>query len=136
MTHPPSALFRLRRVAAALALMSLAACSNPFASDDEDPNEDPFAGRTAASIYAEGEQRLNDGDETGAAETFEELERVHPYSEWAKRAMIMAAFSYYQGQEFDRAISAAERYLSFFPSAPDAAFFTLTPPRSSSNPSS
>ena len=91
MTHPPSALFRLRRVAAALALMSLAACSNPFASDDEDPNEDPFAGRTAASIYAEGEQRLNDGDETGAAETFEELERVHPYSEWAKRAMIMAS---------------------------------------------
>ncbi|MEM1315495.1 MAG: outer membrane protein assembly factor BamD [Pseudomonadota bacterium] len=110
------------RLAALAAVLALAACSNPFSDDAPDPNADPFAGQTAAAIYAQGEQRLNDGDEVGAAETFEELERVHPYSEWAKRAMIMAAFSYYQGQEFDRAISAAERYLSFFPSDPDAAY--------------
>ncbi|MEO1688133.1 MAG: outer membrane protein assembly factor BamD [Pseudomonadota bacterium] len=112
----------LRALAAAVAALALAACSNPFSSSDDDPLADPFAGRSAAEIYAEGEQRLNDGDEIGAAETFEELERVHPYSEWAKRSMIMAAFAYYQGQDFPQAIAAAERYLDFFPSDPDAAY--------------
>jgi outer membrane protein assembly factor BamD len=106
------------RLALALSLvLGLAACS-----DDPSPNEDAFAGRSAASIYAEGEALLNDGEPVQAAETFEELERVHPYSEWSKRAMIMAAYGFYQGQAFDRAISAAQRYIDFFPADPDAAY--------------
>lgn len=108
----------IRFAFAALALASLAACSG----GDDDPYSDPYANRSAADIYAEGEQLLNDGDETEAAHVFEELERVHPYSEWSKRAMIMAAYSYYQGGEYDEAVSAAQRYISFFPSDPDAAY--------------
>jgi outer membrane protein assembly factor BamD len=106
------------RLALALSLvLGLAACS-----DDADPNEDLYAGRSAASIYQEGEALLNDGEPIQAAETFEELERVHPYSEWSKRAMIMAAYGFYQGQAFDRAIAAAQRYIDFFPADPDAAY--------------
>ena len=52
----------------------------------------------------------------------EELERVHPYSEWAKRAMIMSAFAYYQATEFDRARLAAQRYIDFFPSDAEAPY--------------
>ena len=105
------------RFALAFALLAgLAACST---GDEE---ADPFAGRSAVSIYREGEAQLNDGDPVQAAETFEELERIHPYSEWSRRAMIMAAFGFYQGQEFDRAISAAQRYIDFFPADPDAAW--------------
>jgi outer membrane protein assembly factor BamD len=108
----------LRYAFLAAAAFALAACS----SDDEDAFADPYAGRSAASIYQEGEAQLNEGEPVQAGETFEELERVHPYSEWAKRAMIMAAYSYYQATEFDRAIGAAERYLSFFPSDPDSPY--------------
>ena len=102
-----------------LALTALAACSS---GKEDDPFYDPYAGRTAASIYSEGESQLNSGEPVDAAHTFEELERVHPYSEWSKRSMIMAAFSYYQGREYDSAIAAAQRYISFFPSDPDAAY--------------
>ena len=107
-----------RPALALMALLALGACS----SDEDDPFYDAYAGRTAASIFQEGEAQLNAGEPTDAAHTFEELERVHPYSEWAKRSMIMAAYAYYQGAEYDSAISAAQRYISFFPSDPDAAY--------------
>ena len=110
--------FSPARLALALVLATMAACSD----DDKDPFYDPYAGRSAAEIYAEGEALLNAGDEMQAAQAFEELERVHPYSEWSKRAMIMAAFSYYQAGEFDSAVAAAQRYISFFPSDPEAAY--------------
>ncbi|SET28741.1 outer membrane protein assembly factor BamD [Oceanicella actignis] len=103
----------------AAAILALSACSS---GGDKDPFADPYAGRSAASIYQEAEAQLNDGDPVKAGETFEELERVHPYSEWARRAMIMAAFAYYQGAEFDRAIAAAQRFLDFFPSDPDSPY--------------
>ena len=108
----------IRHFLAVLALLALAACSG----GDEPTGPDRFAGRGAADIYAEGERLLNDGEPVQAAETFEELERIHPYSEWAKRAMIMAAFAYYQAQEFDRAILAAQRYIDFFPADQDAPY--------------
>ncbi|MGM0583075.1 MAG: outer membrane protein assembly factor BamD [Pseudomonadota bacterium] len=108
----------IRLALAAFALLALTACS----SDDDDPYADPYAGRGAAELFAEGEALLNEGQEEDAAKTFEELERVHPYSEWAKRSMIMAAFAYYQGGLFDEAVAAAERYISFFPADPDAAY--------------
>lgn len=100
------------------ALLTLAACSGK----SDDPYYDPYDGRTAGSIYSEGEAKLNDGEPIEAAQAFEELERVHPYSEWSKRAMIMAAYSYYQGRQYDSAVAAAQRYISFFPSDADAAY--------------
>ncbi|MGR3783619.1 MAG: outer membrane protein assembly factor BamD, partial [Albimonas sp.] len=73
----------IRRPALALmAVMALAACSD---DGSDDPFYDPYSQRTAASIFAEGEAQLNDGEPVDAAQTFEELERVHPYSEWSKR---------------------------------------------------
>jgi outer membrane protein assembly factor BamD len=109
----------LRPTLAALALtLALAACSN----GGDDPFADPYEERTAASIFAEGEQLLNEGDEEAAAETFEALERVHPASEWAKRAMMMAAFAYYQGGDYDQAVAAAQRYIQWYPADTDAAY--------------
>ena len=69
----------LRIALIAAAAFALAACSD----DDEGFAEDPYAGRSAASIYQEGEALLNEGEPISAGETFEELERVHPYSEWS-----------------------------------------------------
>ncbi len=109
----------LRFVLAAAAALMLTACSSDKKKDEF---YDPYAGRSAASIYQEGEQLLNDGNPVAAGEVFEELERVHPYSEWSRRAMIMAAFSYYQAAEFNRAITAGQRFLDFFPSDPDSPY--------------
>lgn len=109
----------LRPTLAALALtLALGACSN----GGDDPFADPYEERSAASIFAEGEQLLNEGDEEAAAETFEALERVHPASEWAKRAMMMAAFAYYQGGDYDQAVAAAQRYIQWYPADTDAAY--------------
>jgi outer membrane protein assembly factor BamD len=108
----------LRLAPIAILTLVLAACSGK----EDDPFADPYAGRSAASIYAEAEVLLNDGDAVASGEMLEELERVHPYSEWAKRAMIMSAFAYYQATEFDRARLAAQRYIDFFPSDAEAPY--------------
>ncbi len=102
----------------ALLAISIAGCS--WFEDDEE-YVDPYAGRAASDIYAEGQALLADGDSAEAGKTFEELERVHPYSEWAKRAMIMAAVSYYDAELYEQSRQAALRFLDFFPSDPDAA---------------
>ena len=46
-----------------------------------------------------------------AAKAFEEVDREHPYSEWATRAEMMAAYAYYMSNQYDDAISAAKRYI-------------------------
>jgi outer membrane protein assembly factor BamD len=103
----------------ALLAISLAGCS--WFGDDEE-YVDPYAGRSAADIYQEGQALLDDGDSEEAGKVFEELERVHPYSEWAKRAMLKAAVSYYDAQLYERSRQAALRFLDFFPSDPDAPY--------------
>ncbi len=103
----------------ALLAISLAGCSW---FDDDDDYVDPYAGRSAEEIFAEGQAYLDDGQPTEAGKTFEELERVHPYSEWAKRAMIMAAVSYYDAELYEQARQAALRFLDFFPGDENAAY--------------
>jgi outer membrane protein assembly factor BamD len=57
-----------------------------------------------------------------AAKEFEEVERQHPYSTWASRALVMAAYSYYEANKYDEAILAAKRYIALHPGGADAAY--------------
>lgn len=57
-----------------------------------------------------------------AATTFTEVERLYPYSEWAKRSVIMSAFAYHQAKLYEESRSAAQRYLDFYPADEDAAY--------------
>ncbi len=57
-----------------------------------------------------------------AAKTFTEVERLYPYSEWAKRSVIMAAYAYKQAGEYEESRAAAQRYLDFYPASEDAAY--------------
>lgn len=50
-----------------------------------------------------------------AAQVFGEVERQHPYSEWARRAQLMSAYAHYRGRDYDDAILAAERFLALHP---------------------
>src|ERR1700692_331359 len=111
-----------RAVALFVVLAPLGACStigDLFASkDDEAVVEEP-----ADKLYNEGLYLLNDKKEfKSAAKKFEEVDRQHPYSDWARKSLIMSAFAYYEGGDYDESINAAKRYVTLHPGSPDAAY--------------
>ncbi|RMH39418.1 MAG: outer membrane protein assembly factor BamD [Alphaproteobacteria bacterium] len=77
---------------------------------------------TPQEIYLRGEEQLAAGREKDAATTFAEIERLYPYSEWAKRALIMTAFAYHKAKDYENARAAAQRYIDFYPADEDAAY--------------
>jgi outer membrane protein assembly factor BamD len=57
-----------------------------------------------------------------AAALFDEVERQHPYSPWARRAQLMSAFSYYVAEDYNKSIESAQRFLSIHPGNKDAPY--------------
>ena len=96
------------RAAAAVAAVSLAACS----SGDE---EEVFIERPADVIYLEAAQTLDAEEFAVAANLFDEVERQHPYSPWATRAQLMAAYAHYLDLDYDEAILALNRFIRLHP---------------------
>ena len=82
----------------------------------------PLEEQDAATIFQQAEAQLERGDPDDAAALFIEVERLHPYSEWASRALIMAAFAYHADEDYENARIAAQRYLDFYPGEEDAAY--------------
>jgi outer membrane protein assembly factor BamD len=82
----------------------------------------PLEELDAATIYQRAEAQLERGDADDAAALFIEVERLHPYSEWASRGLIMAAFAYHADEDYENARMAAQRYLDFYPGEEDAAY--------------
>jgi outer membrane protein assembly factor BamD len=85
-------------------------------------NTVPLEDLDAATIYQQAEAELEAGQPDDAAALFIEVERLHPYSEWASRALIMAAFAYHEDEDYENARIAAQRYLDFYPGEEDAAY--------------
>jgi len=106
----------VRLLALALVVVALPACSF-FGKEDVIP-DDP-----ADKLYNEGLYLLNQKkDYKQAAKRFEEVDRQHPYSEWARKALIMSAYAHYEGTSYDDSVSAAKRYVTLHPGSPDAAY--------------
>jgi len=82
----------------------------------------PLDNFTAEEIYQRGEYELANRQPDDAAYYFGEIERLYPYSEWAKRALIMQAFAYHKDRDYPNSRASAQRYLDFFPSEEDAAY--------------
>jgi outer membrane protein assembly factor BamD len=57
-----------------------------------------------------------------AAEKFREVERIYPYSDWAKRALIMQVFSYHKDKSYENVVSAANRFIEFHPNDKDVPY--------------
>jgi outer membrane protein assembly factor BamD len=77
----------------------------------------------AEKLYNEGVYYLNEKhDPKAAAKKFEEVDRQHPYSEWARKSLLMSAYSYYDAKNYDETISSAKRYISLHPGTSDAAY--------------
>jgi outer membrane protein assembly factor BamD len=116
------ALRMLARLALMLPLLACAAgCStwsSMFPEKEEVAPDEP-----AEKLYNEGVYYLNEKQNPkSAAKKFEEVDRQHPYSDWARKALLMNAFALYQAKSYDEAITAAKRYISLHPGTPDAAY--------------
>lgn len=81
-----------------------------------------FENFTAEQIFERAEYDLAQNDPDLAAEVFGEVERLYPYSEWAKRALIMQAYSYHQAKDYENSRGAAQRFIDFYPTDEDAAY--------------
>ncbi len=104
-----------RVFAFALIAVAFAACATD--KDLTIPDE------PADKLYNEGLYLLQQKkDFKEAAKKFEEVDRQHPYSDWARKALLMQAYSYYEAKEYDDTIVAAKRYVSMHPGSQDAAY--------------
>ena len=79
-------------------------------------------GDPVAELYNSGLSKLNAGSYKAAAKSFAEVERQHPYSKWATKALLMQAFAYYQLNSYDDAINSANRFITLHPGHRDSAY--------------
>jgi outer membrane protein assembly factor BamD len=84
--------------------------------------EAPYVERPVEQIYADAWRRIDDRDWENAAKQFDEVERQHPYSVWARRAMLMSAFCYYQANKYTDATNTADQYISLHPGSKEVAY--------------
>lgn len=82
-------------------------------------NEEVQEEQSVDVLYNKATQALADESYIEATKYFDEVERQHPYSEWATRAQLMAAYSSYEGQQYDEAIIALDRFIELHPGHKD-----------------
>jgi outer membrane protein assembly factor BamD len=92
-------------------------------SGDKDKDKAPeYVERPVDQIYADAWKRIVQDDWVGAAKQFDEVERQHPYSIWARRAMLMSAYSYYKANRYSDAISGADSYIQLHPGSKEVSY--------------
>ncbi len=102
---------------AALAALSLTACAARKKKTNISYEERPVE-----LLYSTGAERMDGRHWSEAAQYFDEVERQHPYSEWARRSILMQAFAHYQANAYEDAIGDADRFISLYPGNPSAAY--------------
>ncbi|WP_438278521.1 outer membrane protein assembly factor BamD [Nitrobacter sp.] len=86
-------------------------------------DEQTFSDEPADKLYNEGLFLMNNSkDLKGATKKFDEVDREHPYSEWARKSLLMSAYASYQAGDYDTCIGSASRYVTLHPGSPDAAY--------------
>ena len=108
-----SGLVLMAAAAAALTISGCAGNKRPRLAYEERPVE---------ALYNTGYQRLEQRRWADAVDYFQEVERQHPYSDWARRSILMQIYAYYQNNNYTDAIAAADRYIQLFPGNPSAAY--------------
>jgi outer membrane protein assembly factor BamD len=99
---------------ALLALWLVAGCAGS--------DEPEYVERSVERLYNDALDELKAKKYKAAAELFEEVERQHPYSEWATRAQFMSAYAHYMRSEYDDAIIALGRFIELHPGSEDVAY--------------
>jgi outer membrane protein assembly factor BamD len=81
-----------------------------------------YIAKDVSSLYGAAKRTMDSGDYVLAAKLFDEVERQHPYSVWARRAQLMSAFNYYLAQKYNESISSAQRFLTIHPGNAEAPY--------------
>ncbi|MBI3677630.1 MAG: outer membrane protein assembly factor BamD [Proteobacteria bacterium] len=119
-------LVRALRIPAALLLVGLlAGCSDLLGSvtgNKDDDADAQYVERPVEQIYNDAWKRIRERAWGEAAKQFDEVERQHPYSIWARRAILMSAYCYYQANKYTDAISTADRYIALHPGSKEVSY--------------
>ena len=99
-----------------LLAFGLTACAGDK-DKDKLPPEEPVE-----SLYSKATNLMDAGDYADAAKQFAEVERQHPYSQWATRAQVMEAFANYQNLDYDAAITVLNQFIDLHPGHTDVAY--------------
>jgi outer membrane protein assembly factor BamD len=81
-----------------------------------------YVARDVSTLYTAAKRTMDRGDYETAAKLFDEVERQHPYSVWARRAQLMSAFNYYLAEKYNDAISSARRFVTIHPGNVEAPY--------------
>ncbi|MEA2998771.1 MAG: outer membrane protein assembly factor BamD [Sphingomonadales bacterium] len=100
-------------------VLPLAACAGRGKHTRADTQ---YVARDVATLYNLAKRQLDRGDYANAASIFDEVERQHPYSIWARRAQLMSAFSYYAAKDYTKSLESSRRFLSIHPGNRDAPY--------------
>ena len=105
-------------------LLVLVACTAVVACGSSGKKKQKFAyvERPVEILYSLATRELERKRYDTAIAYFEEVERQHPYSAWARRSMLMKAFAYYQGNDYEEAVSAIDQFIALHPGNKDAAY--------------
>ncbi|KAE9629586.1 outer membrane protein assembly factor BamD [Parasedimentitalea maritima] len=107
-----------KAIGVVLLLTALVSCGNGR-EGDRSVNLEAF---TPEQIFERGEFELSRNRTIDAAYYFSEIERLYPYSSWSQRALIMQAFTFHQGKDYENSRGAAQRFIDFYPTDEDAAY--------------
>lgn len=91
-------------------ISGLAACSSTSSKVEEVSEETP-----AEELFQQANTALEAKEYKKATRLFEEVERLHPYSQWATQAQLMAAFAAYEDARYDEAILSLDRFIELHP---------------------
>jgi outer membrane protein assembly factor BamD len=105
---------------AILAAGLLAGCGGSIFGGGDDSTE-LTSTASPNSIYGDADALIDEGDYQEAARKYEQVDINHPYSQEARRAIVMSAYAYYKAGKYDEAIGAADRYLTLHPGTQEAA---------------
>ena len=106
---------RQKHVTRALALAILAAGLGACANSRHNRESVQYNDEPVERLYNTGANYMDRQRWPEAVAAFQEVERQHPYSSWARRAILMEAYSHYQANEYDASIEAAQRFISLHP---------------------
>ena len=104
-------------ILACAAAVPLAGCATGNKGGDT-----AYIARDVNTLYATAQRTMQAGDYDRAAKLFDEVERQHPYSVWARRAQLMSAFNYYLSHKYNDAISSARRFVTIHPGNAEAPY--------------
>jgi outer membrane protein assembly factor BamD len=107
-------------------VVALSACSlfnsSNSSGDNADDEDAKYVERPVEQIYAEAWKNIRGRAWEDAAKQFAEVERQHPYSIWARRAMLMSAYCFYEANKYTDAISTADQFIELHPGSQEVAY--------------